>query len=296
MLGRRAMGAFRTVFFVAVLAVGCGGRATISGAASGSGASLSGGSGGVSTGTVGSSGGSVAVSGVASGGSGNAAGGCNAGCLCFSTPETCPTGCVPGHDSGGAFFCGSPCVSDSDCSGGVASIPLACGFQVADGCSAKGTCRPVLMGGLCAPHPACTCAGTTDPWATCNFGDGSVHEPIAYGGPCTDGGQESDAGASAGPPPSCAGAPGTINCGPGGSGTESCCTSLEVTGGTYYRTYTNDGTGPTGEADPATVSSFRLDKYLVTVGRFRQFVRAAVPIPKARYWWSRRPGRASTRT
>ena len=42
----------------------------------------------------------------------------------------------------------------------------------------------------------------------------------------------------------------------------------------YYRTYTNSGSGPTGEADPATVSSFRLDKYLVTVGRFRQFVAA----------------------
>jgi formylglycine-generating enzyme required for sulfatase activity len=49
---------------------------------------------------------------------------------------------------------------------------------------------------------------------------------------------------------------------------------LEVLGGTYYRTYSNDGSGPTGEADPATVSTFRLDKYLVTVGRFRQFVNA----------------------
>jgi formylglycine-generating enzyme required for sulfatase activity len=47
-----------------------------------------------------------------------------------------------------------------------------------------------------------------------------------------------------------------------------------VTGGTYYRTYTNSGSGPTDEADPATVSGFRLDKYLVTVGRFRQFVNA----------------------
>ncbi len=64
------------------------------------------------------------------------------------------------------------------------------------------------------------------------------------------------------------------NCGPGGSGTESCCTSLTVPGGTFYRTYTNSGSGPTGEADPATVSAFRLDKYEVTVGRFRQFVRA----------------------
>jgi formylglycine-generating enzyme required for sulfatase activity len=59
-----------------------------------------------------------------------------------------------------------------------------------------------------------------------------------------------------------------------GSGSESCCTSSKVPGGTYYRTYKNDGSGPTGEADPAAVSGFRLDKYLVTVGRFRQFVNA----------------------
>jgi formylglycine-generating enzyme required for sulfatase activity len=52
---------------------------------------------------------------------------------------------------------------------------------------------------------------------------------------------------------------------------------LEVTGGTYYRTYANSGDGGTGEADPATVSGFRLDKYLVTVGRFRQFVNAVLP-------------------
>ncbi len=57
-------------------------------------------------------------------------------------------------------------------------------------------------------------------------------------------------------------------------------------GGTYYRNYGEpladggaqnvfapDG-GPTDEADPATVSEFRMDKYLVTVGRFRQFVTA----------------------
>lgn len=71
------------------------------------------------------------------------------------------------------------------------------------------------------------------------------------------------------------------NCAPGGaglntcgSGSESCCTSLLVTGGTYDRTYTNNGSGATGQADPATVADFRLDKYEVTVGRFRQFVSA----------------------
>jgi formylglycine-generating enzyme required for sulfatase activity len=45
-------------------------------------------------------------------------------------------------------------------------------------------------------------------------------------------------------------------------------------GGTYARTYTSDGAATTGLADPATISSFRLDKYDVTVGRFRQFVAA----------------------
>ncbi len=59
---------------------------------------------------------------------------------------------------------------------------------------------------------------------------------------------------------------------PGGTGSENCCTTLEVPGGTYYRSYANSGGGPTGATDAATVNGFRLDKYLVTVGRFRQFV------------------------
>ncbi len=72
--------------------------------------------------------------------------------------------------------------------------------------------------------------------------------------------------------PSCApGGPGMTNC---GAGSECCCTSLQVMGGTYDRTYVNKGSGVTFSADPATVSSFRLDKYEVTVGRFRQFVAA----------------------
>jgi formylglycine-generating enzyme required for sulfatase activity len=77
--------------------------------------------------------------------------------------------------------------------------------------------------------------------------------------------------------------PGLSNC---GTAVESCCTTLEVPGGTYDRTYdpldtngnvtlTADG-GPTGEADPASVSGFRLDKYEVTVGRFRRFVNAVL--------------------
>ena len=72
--------------------------------------------------------------------------------------------------------------------------------------------------------------------------------------------------------PSClASAAGLSSCGPTG---ESCCASLEVAGGSYYRTYTNSGSGTRGQADPATISGLRLDKYLVTVGRFREFVTA----------------------
>jgi formylglycine-generating enzyme required for sulfatase activity len=63
------------------------------------------------------------------------------------------------------------------------------------------------------------------------------------------------------------------NCLAGDAGTQSCCTSPEVTGGTYYEVFGLDG-GPVQGGSPATVSSFRLDTYLVTVGRFRQFVKA----------------------
>jgi sulfatase modifying factor 1 len=76
-------------------------------------------------------------------------------------------------------------------------------------------------------------------------------------------------------PPSCqSSGAGRTNC---GAASEDCCTSPQVAGGTFYRTYANDGSGPTGQADPATVSDFRLDKYDVTVGRFRQFVNAVLP-------------------
>ena len=70
--------------------------------------------------------------------------------------------------------------------------------------------------------------------------------------------------------PSCqVSASGTTDCGAGG---ENCCSSPEVPAGTFFRTYANYGGGASGQADAASVSRFRLDKYLVTVGRFRQYV------------------------
>lgn len=72
-------------------------------------------------------------------------------------------------------------------------------------------------------------------------------------------------------PPSCVGLAST--CGP--TGTSPCCAISLVPGGTFDRSYDvgSDGMFPS-TSYPATVSSFRLDAYEVTVGRFRAFVSA----------------------
>jgi formylglycine-generating enzyme required for sulfatase activity len=50
-----------------------------------------------------------------------------------------------------------------------------------------------------------------------------------------------------------------------------------VTGGSFYKEFANAGCDPTDEFNYASVSTFRLDKYVVTVGRFRQFVNDVLP-------------------
>jgi formylglycine-generating enzyme required for sulfatase activity len=73
--------------------------------------------------------------------------------------------------------------------------------------------------------------------------------------------------------PSCATTgPGLSDCGPN---KESCCQSLGLPAGTYSRVYTTNASGVASNLSaPASVSAFRLDTYLVTVGRFRQFLAA----------------------
>lgn len=77
-------------------------------------------------------------------------------------------------------------------------------------------------------------------------------------------------------PPSCVGLAPTC----GQSAAEDCCASPlvpGVPGATFYRSY--DGVSPDYQrrASPAKVSTFRLDAYEITVGRFRQFVAAYSP-------------------
>lgn len=81
-----------------------------------------------------------------------------------------------------------------------------------------------------------------------------------------------DAGIDAVPPApavSCAALPHTC----GLMGNDDCCNSPLVTGGTYFRSFDVANDFLSGDKTaPATISSFRLDKYEVTVGRFRAFV------------------------
>jgi len=98
--------------------------------------------------------------------------------------------------------------------------------------------------------------------------DGHANGPVVVGDPVVDSTQ-----LQVGPPQnaSCAGLPAT--CG----GSDNCCNSPTVTGGTFDRSYDLAGDGQSGDTkSPSTVSDFRLDKYEVTVGRFRKFVEAGM--------------------
>ena len=94
-------------------------------------------------------------------------------------------------------------------------------------------------------------------------------------GDATTGDAPSDAsdGGTGAPAASCTGrsGPGFDDCGPGSNG--DCCESpiVSTSGGTFNRSF-GPGAG-TGSA-PAKVSDFRLDKYEVSVARFRAFVAA----------------------
>ncbi|MGE0547539.1 MAG: formylglycine-generating enzyme family protein [Kofleriaceae bacterium] len=73
--------------------------------------------------------------------------------------------------------------------------------------------------------------------------------------------------------PNCSGV--ADSCGP--TSNDDCCESPLISGGTFYRTHdaATDMRFPS-TSWPATLSDYRLDKYEVTVGRFRQFVLAGM--------------------
>jgi sulfatase modifying factor 1 len=224
--------------------------------------------------------------------------------LWFDTGAACPGGCLEGvcvPCTPGATQCNGAQPQTCDASGSWQDRGGACARQT---CSA-GTCVGVCGQGQtnCNGQQPQTCDPTghwEDSGASC-----SASQPCANGscsGVCIAGEQRCSSGnvsqvcsaagqwvstTCPGAAPACAlagcvadspscQAPGAgrTDC---GAAVESCCTSLEVPGSTYFRTYPDPLSSVTNESDPATVSGFRLDKYDVTVGRFRQFVSAVLP-------------------
>ena len=188
-----------------------------------------------------------------------------------------------------------PCVAESDmalCS----QLGKNCGaLSAVDHC---GTTRTVSSCGVCSSYyescgggnlpNVCGCTSESD-WSFCwrqgrSCGQasgtdncGNSRSVAACGGACPADGGAGDAtvpdggtgGAGNGELSSTTASmtgDGLNNCGP--SGNDVCARSLLVSGGTFYR--------GTDTAAPATISDFRLDKYEVTVGRFRAFVDAWV--------------------
>ncbi|WP_199693487.1 hypothetical protein [Sorangium cellulosum] len=103
---------------------------------------------------------------------------------------------------------------------------------------------------------------------------GADWESYARAGGGGDGGQGGAAAGTGGEggngtsvPPSCATL--DVRCGPART---SCCDSKPVDGGAYDRSY--EGVSEPANARRAVVSSFRLDTYEITVGRFLEFVEA----------------------
>jgi sulfatase modifying factor 1 len=145
-----------------------------------------------------------------------------------------------------------------DCDG---NVPLECGLdrvtiEDAVACGAEtgcldGECQPILA--ECAEHEQGDLVCSVDGNEAFGCGENLVTK---------EGAETCEHWCSLGQcvnPPSCVDLAAT--CGPTSDG--DCCASPLVSGGMFYR--------GTDTSYPATVSDFRLDKYEVTVGRFRKF-------------------------
>lgn len=121
------------------------------------------------------------------------------------------------------------------------NVVQSCQFGCQAGMCLFGDCMPGQTECVGNQMRTCSMSGQWEAPQTC-----PVDMPVCAGGACAE-------------PRSCMGLPKT--CGP--MGNESCCASPIVPGGTYNRI--------NNPAYPATVSEVRLDRFEVTVGRFRKF-------------------------
>ena len=174
-----------------------------------------------------------------------------AGCTDTAGPQSAQGG---GSGTGGAAI-------DGGAAGAAGSSPAAAG---------GGSAGSESLSGAAGVSGAAGMAGTTSGGAA-GSAAASTGGASGVGGTAGVGGSGGAAGSGTGPASCQADGPGVSDC---GDGTESCCKSVKVAGGSFSRTYANDGSGATAKADTATISDLLLDKYLVTVGRYRKFVAA----------------------
>jgi formylglycine-generating enzyme len=201
----------------------------------------------------------------------------NGACTGLCTPGTqkCAQQVPQTCDAGGNWQDGSACpyvCSNGSCGGECAPGATQCSGNGVQTCSASGQWGTAVA----CTNQACVngaCTGVCTPGTTQCSGNGVQT--------CSASGQWGTAVACAATTPQCsAGVCGQpASCQTSGAGLtdcssspQSCCTSPTVPGGTFYRSY--DGVTYTNQSNPATVSDFRLDKYEITVGRFRKFVAA----------------------
>lgn len=176
-------------------------------------------------------------SGVGGGGGGVNGGGVNGGSA--GSGGTGVSGGAGGSNAGGSNAGGNS--GGASGSGGTGGPPAVCGngvTETGEGCDDNNTTAGDGCSAACAVETGFACSGAP---SACNR--------------------------------SCNGLAKT--CGPTSNG--DCCASNVVPGigsATYYRSYDGQTAGYTSQAFPALVSSFRLDKYEITVGRFRKFVAA----------------------
>lgn len=111
--------------------------------------------------------------------------------------------------------------------------------------------------------------GATIDGGASNAGDATIDGGVTHSDATADARSVVDSGGTM-PGRSCVGLP--ADCGPHAD--ESCCARPLVTGGTFFRDY--DGVSPSysSKSSTATLSDFRLDRFEITVGRFRNFVAA----------------------
>ncbi len=166
---------------------------------------------------------------------------CDGDTLCDTTvhPGTCKqvvaacAGVSPG-EVGCAGLTRVKCGPDLVTTEDVETCPYVCSIG-----QCTGVCVP--GGKQCAGNLPQSCDGKGE------WNDGAACSGYCAGGACVE-------------TPSCANL--AMTCGSGGN--ESCCTSAVVAGGTYNRSNDIDY--------PAAVSAFRLDRFEITVGRFRKFM------------------------